>query len=180
MYTSAKLKTENIVGYLLYMWQVEDIIRANSLDVDKIAENYVARFELNDEQRKDMLDWYSDLVEMMRGENVVESGHLQINKNIIILLADLHNELLKSSKHPFYSSAYYKVLPFIVEIRNKSNGTNKSEIENCFDAIYGLTTLRMKQVEVSAETLSAVGEVTRFLGMLADYYKKDRAGELEF
>jgi hypothetical protein len=180
MFASAKLKSENIVGYLLYMWQVEDIIRANSLDVDKITESYVERFQLNDEQRVAMVEWYSFLVEMMRGEGVVESGHLQINKNMIILLTDLHNELLKSSKYPFYSAAYYKVLPFIVEIRNKSNGKDKSEIENCFDAIYGLTTMRMKKVEISAETLSAVGEITRFLGMLADYYKKDIAGELVF
>jgi hypothetical protein len=180
MYTSAKLKTENIVGYLLYMWQVEDIIRANSLDVDKIDELYISRFGLSDEQRHVMRQWYSDLAEMMRSEDVAKSGHLQINKNIIILLTDLHTELLKSSKHPFYSAAYYKVLPFIVEIRNKSNGKDKSEIENCFDAIYGLTTMRMKKVEISAETLSAVGEITRFLGMLADYYKKDIAGELVF
>jgi hypothetical protein len=162
------------------MWQVEDIIRANSLDVDKIDELYISRFGLSDEQRHVMRQWYSDLAEMMRSEDVAKSGHLQINKNIIILLTDLHTELLKSSKHPFYSAAYYKVLPFIVEIRNKSNGKDKSEIENCFDAIYGLTTMRMKKVEISAETLSAVGEITRFLGMLADYYKKDIAGELVF
>jgi hypothetical protein len=90
MYTSAKLKTENIVGYLLYMWQVEDIIRANSLDVDKIDELYISRFGLSDEQRHVMRQWYSDLAEMMRSEDVAKSGHLQINKNIIILLTDLH------------------------------------------------------------------------------------------
>ena len=180
MYTSAKLKTENIVGYLLYMWQVEDIIRANSLDVDKIDELYISRFGLSDEQRHVMRQWYSDLAEMMRSEDVAKSGHLQINKNIIILLTDLHTELLKSSKHPFYSAAYYKVLPFIVEIRNKSNGTDKSEIENCFDAIYGFTTLRMQQKEVSSETVNAVREITKFLGLLADYYKKDKNAELYF
>jgi hypothetical protein len=117
---------------------------------------------------------------MMRSEDVNKSGHLQINKNIIILLTDLHTELLKSSKHPFYSAAYYKVLPFIVEIRNKSNGTDKPEIENCFDAIYGFTTLRMQQKEVSSETVNAVGEITKFLGLLADYYKKDKNADLEF
>lgn len=180
MYTSAKLKTENIVGYLLYMWQVEDIIRANSLDVDKIDELYISRFGLADEQRHAMRQWYSDLVEMMRSEDVIKSGHLQINKNIIIILTDLHTELLKSSKHPFYSAAYYKVLPFIVEIRNKSNGTDKPEIENCFDTIYGFTTLRMQQKEVSSETVNAVREITKFLGLLADYYKKDKNAELEF
>ena len=94
MYTSAKLKTENIVGYLLYMWQVEDIIRANSLDVDKIDETYISRFVLADDQRHAMRQWYSDLAEMMRSEDVVKSGHLQINKNIVKLSFIIHNLII--------------------------------------------------------------------------------------
>ena len=179
MYISAKLKTENIVAYLLYMWQVEDVIRANSLDLDQIEKSYISRFELSETDHKSMHQWYSDLIDMMRDEGIVQSGHLQINKNIIILLTDLHSELLKSSKHPFYSAAYYKVLPYIVEIRNKGNATDKPEIENCFDAIYGLTTLRLKQMEISSETQIAIGEITKFLGILADYYNKDKNGMLE-
>ena len=104
---------------------------------------------------------------------------LQINRNIIILLTDLHNELLKSSKHPFYSAAYYKVLPFIVELRNKGKNQDKPEIENCFDAMYGLMTLRMQNREISKETQNAVADIAKFLEMLSGYYKKDKAGELE-
>ena len=36
MYISKELRKKNIAEYLLYMWQVEDIIRANGLDADKI------------------------------------------------------------------------------------------------------------------------------------------------
>ena len=54
MYTSIKLKEESLVAYLLYMWQVEDIIRANGLDADKIDENYVSRFNLDLQQRADV------------------------------------------------------------------------------------------------------------------------------
>lgn len=179
MYTSAKLKNDNLVGYLLYMWQVEDVIRANDMDLDKIGKSYVSRFGYDDDQRANVLQWFADLVDMMRSEGVAQSGHLQINRNVVILLGDLHSELLKSSKHPFYSAAYYKVLPFIVELRNKSNGTDKPEIENCFDALYGFTTLRMQQKEVSAATKTAIGEIASFLALLADYHKKDKAGELE-
>ena len=178
MYTSIKLKEESLVAYLLYMWQVEDIIRANGLDADEIDENYVSRFNLDLQQRAEVKQWYSDLAEMMRSENVAEKGHLQINRNIIILLTDLHNELLKSSKHPFYSAAYYKVLPFIVELRNKGNNQDKPEIENCFDAMYGLMTLRMQNREISKETQNAVADIAKFLEMLSGYYKKDKAGEL--
>ena len=60
-------------------------------------------------------------MEMMRSEGVAQSGHLQINKNIVIMLTDLHLRLLDTPKVPFYSAAYYKALTFIVEFRNKSN-----------------------------------------------------------
>lgn len=36
MFTATQRKKENIAEYLLYMWQIEDLIRANDLDMDKI------------------------------------------------------------------------------------------------------------------------------------------------
>ena len=57
---------------------------------------------------------------MMGEEGVREKGHLQINKNVIINLTELHNALSSSPKFPFYSAAYFKALPFIVELRNKN------------------------------------------------------------
>ncbi len=177
MYIAQRLKGENVAEYLLYMWQVEDLIRANALDVDKIDSVYIARFGLTEEKRAEMRQWYSDLIEMMRSEGVAEKGHLQINRNIIILLTDLHSELLKSPKHPFYSAAYYKALPFIVELRNKSNGTDKPELENCFDALYGLMMLRLQKKEVSAETQRAMDDIAKLVALLSDYYKKEKNGE---
>lgn len=36
MYISQQLKQQNIAEYLLYMWQVEDLIRANGFDIERI------------------------------------------------------------------------------------------------------------------------------------------------
>ena len=96
------------------MWQVEDMIRANGMDMERIRETLVTPARLDTEREKELSDWYENLVEMMRLEGVSEKGHLQINKNIVTLLTDLHLQLLKSTKYPFYSAAYYKALPFIV------------------------------------------------------------------
>ena len=38
---------------------------------------------------------YMALIEMMRHEGIMEKGHLQINKNIITWLTDLHLQLLR-------------------------------------------------------------------------------------
>ena len=92
---------------------------------------------------------------------------------------DLHNQLLQSTKFPFYTSEYYKVLPFIVELRNKS-GKEKSEVETCMNLLYGTMMLRLQKKEISQETTNAVKEVTTFIGMLSDYYLKDKTEGLEF
>lgn len=181
MYIANKLKENSISEYLLYMWQVEDTIRAFSLDIDKIATTYIPQFSLDTEHSEELRGWYESLIQMMREENVQQQGHLQINKNILILLTDLHMQLLKSSKHPFYSAAYYKALPFIVELRGKSpQAQEKNEIENCFDALYGIMLLRMQKKEISTETATAISNIAKFIGLLSDYYKKDKTGEVEF
>lgn len=179
MYVAKQLKNNNIAEYLLYMWQIEDIIRANKLDIDELEKNYLSKFNLDSEKSAELKQWYSDLIEMMRSEGVTEKGHLQINKNIVILLTDLHNELLKSPKHPFYSAAYYKTLPFIVELRNRGESKDKPEIENCFDAMYGLMMLRLQGKSVSKDTQIAMDHIAKLLAMLSEYYKKEKAGEVE-
>lgn len=180
MFISQKLQKENIAEYLLYMWQVEDLIRANGLDIDKLQESYLNRFKLEGKESDAQREWYENLIEMMRSEGVQEKGHLQINKSVITMLNDLHNELLKSPKHPYYSAAYYKALPYIVELRNRSNTRDECEIENCFDAMYGLMMLRLQGKPVSEDTKKAMEDISRFLAMLAEYYKKDKKGEVEF
>ena len=94
-------------------------------------------------------------------------------------LVELHRQLLSSPKFPFYSAEYFKVLPFIVELRNRGD-KNLDEIETCFDALYGVMLLRLRKQEISADTLHAVKEITTFLGMLSDYYKKDKTEGIDF
>ncbi len=178
MYISKKLREESISEYLLYMWQVEDLIRANACDIDRIEQTVVASYNLPEAQHAELTEWYANLVEMMRLEGVEKNGHLQINKNVIIQLADLHIRLMHSKKFPFYQAAYYKALPFIVELRAKG-GQDKSELENCFDALYGVWMLRLQRKEVGKETAAAVADIVKFVGMLSDYYAKERAGELD-
>ena len=178
MIISKKLKEQSISEYLLYMWQVEDLIRANNCDIDKVEQTVVAPYNLPDDQRAEMVEWYANLVEMMHLEGVEQSGHLQINKNVIITLTDLHYRLMHSQKFPFYQAAYYKALPFIVELRAKG-GQNKTELDNCFEALYGVWMLRLQRKEVSQDTAGAVADIVKFVGMLSDYYNKERAGELD-
>ncbi|MCH5240247.1 MAG: DUF4924 family protein [Muribaculaceae bacterium] len=180
MITASVKKRENIAEYLLYMWQIEDLIRANSLDIDKIKVSIIDQYkDLTDTQRKEMTEWYESLIDMMRREGVAEKGHLQINKNVIIQLEDLHRRLLKEDKYASYSAQFYHTLPIIVELRAKSGEEKAGEIETCFNALYGILLLRLQGKEITEETKAATAQISKFLAILAMYYKKDYNNELE-
>lgn len=179
MYISQELRKRNIAEYLLYMWQVEDIIRAYGCSLARIRREYIDRFDYTDEQKEEMADWYGNLVRMMNSEGCRENGHLQINKIVIQQLSELSAELLASSNFPFYNSEYYKVLPFIVELRKRGADKEENEIETCFNALYGVMMLRLQNKPVSPDTEYAIKEITTFIGMLNDYYMKDKQGELK-
>lgn len=179
MLIAKKKKTENIAEYLLYMWQVEDILRANKLDIDAVQENIIEKFEQPAEVKQEIRDWYEGLIEMIKLEGITEKGHLQINKNIIIDLTDLHLRLLKSPKEPEYIASYYKTLPFIVELRSKSEDKSIPELETCFAALYGFLLLKLQQKEVSGETQAAISQISSFLRMLSNRYHLEKEGKLE-
>lgn len=157
MIIASQKRKENIAEYLLYMWQIEDIIRANGLDLDKIKANVIDRHtELTDEQRRQMEEWYESLIDMMRREGVEKSGHLQLNKNVIVQLVQLHDALLKDPRFGEYTKRFYASLPFIVELRSKAGDDPKGEIETCFNALYGMLMLRLRGAEVTPDTQAAV------------------------
>ncbi|MBO4642646.1 MAG: DUF4924 family protein [Bacteroidaceae bacterium] len=172
MYVAQKLREKNITGYVIYMYQVEDVIRAYSLDLDRIKEEYLPRFQYTPEQKEKVAEWYGNLISMMREENVQEKGHVQVLRNTMILLSDRHAELLHDPKQPFYSAAYYKALPYIVELRAHGSNREKDEIENCLDAVYGVTLLKMEGKPVSDDTLQAMQPITHLLELLSQLYRE--------
>ncbi len=165
MFIAKELKEKNVCEYLLYMWQVEDTIRAYGFDLERIKSEYVSRFQYPDDQRIEEEKWFGYLIDMMREEGVVEKGHLQMNKGTLMLLTDKHNELLADSKQTEYNAAYYRALPFIVELRAHGD-KEKPELETCLEALYGVMMLRLQKKEVSEGTQRAIKHISELLAML--------------
>ena len=179
MIIARQKRKENIAEYLLYMWQMEDLIRAYGCSLTRIRREYIDRFDYTDQQKDEEEDWFGDLIRMMNQEGKREKGHLAINEVLLQDLGDLHVRLLQSTRFPFYSAEYYRVLPFIVELRQKGD-KEIGEVETCLNALYGVMLLRMRQKPISPETAHAIKAITTFLGMLSDYYIKDRTEGLEW
>lgn len=179
MFTASQKKKENVAEYLLYMWQIEDLIRAHGMDLDKIDANIISKHTgLTDEQLRQMRDWYESLIDMMHREGVEKSGHLQLNKNTLGDLESLSRKLLADPKYANYAAEFYRTLPYIVELRTKQGEQKAPEIETCFMALYGVLMLRLQGKEISAPTLEAATQISKLLALLASYYKKDYNNEL--
>ena len=180
MFIAQELRKKNIAEYLLYMWQVEDTIRAFDCSLARIRREYIDRFDYNEEQKEEEADWFGNLIRMMNTEGCRQQGHLQINKVTLQMMTELHQQLLSSYKFPFYNAEYYKVLPFIVELRNRGANKEEGEVETCLNLLYGVMILRLQKKEITPNTQHALKEVSTFVGMLSDYYKKDKEEPLEF
>ncbi|MCC8071512.1 MAG: DUF4924 family protein [Bacteroidales bacterium] len=178
MYIASQKRKDNIAEYLLYMWQIEDIIRANHLNIDEIKRNVIDRFDLTDAQRREMTEWYESLIDMMRREGVTEHGHLQMNKNVLLQLVALHQALLKDPRFASYTAEFYRTLPFIVELRSKAGDAKVGEIETCFNALYGMLMLRLQGKEITPETQNAIKQISRFIALLAQDFKLDEEDRL--
>ncbi|MDR1585411.1 MAG: DUF4924 family protein, partial [Prevotellaceae bacterium] len=114
MFIAQELKKKNSCEYLLYMWQIEDLLRAFGLDMNKIEEHIIKPYNLPADQSKTLYEWYESLIDMMRMENIQQKGHLQLNRNTMSELAELHNDLLRTGKSAEYSAKFYRLLPAIV------------------------------------------------------------------
>lgn len=179
MIIASQKRKENIAEYILYMWQIEDMIRANGFDIERISANIIDRYPgLTDQQRTEMREWYESLIDMMRREDVMEKGHLQMNRNVLADLVALHQALLADPRFPEYTALFYKTLPYIVELRSKSGDAPAGEIETCFNALYGMLMLRLQKKEITKETADAVAAISTFIAALAKNFHLDEADKL--
>ena len=179
MHTASQLKKNNICEYLLYMWQVEDLIRSLGFDMERIVRVLVdSRSYSSETERKQVVEWYESIIDMMHSEHVAEKGHIQLNKNVLIDLEDVHLRILKSGLVPEYNAKFFHVLPLINQFRQKSD-PGLSDIELCFNFQYGYMLLKMKKAEISEQTEQTQKEVSRFMQVLSKAYKMHNAGELD-
>lgn len=171
MFIAQQKKKENIAEYLLYMWQMEDILRGYKLNIDKVQQALIDPANSSVEEKEEARLWYKQLINSMKSEGVENEGHLEINNIMLSELSELNLQLLKNANEKEYIEIYYKTLPFIVELRGKSNIKDASEIETCFTALYGYLLLKLQKKEVSSDTSLAISQISSLLRILSKKYK---------
>ena len=77
MYIAQAKRKENIAEYILYLWQLEDLLRALRFSPEAIWSQLVAPQIPGDEERQNnLLMWYMDVGSLLREEGKEKTGHL--------------------------------------------------------------------------------------------------------
>ncbi len=179
MLVAQQKRKENIAEYILYLYQIEDLIRAFRLDIELIEKQLVSNYQVDDKTKHEILDWYKNLLVMMEKEGIVKTGHLQFLTNLIHDLNEFHVKLLSSETDQIYVQTFQAVAGLITELKQKNKQAN-NDVQICLDAIYGYLLLKIQKKEITEETVEAVKRLSSWLGALSKLFKRYEAGDLEF
>jgi hypothetical protein len=166
-------RQENIAEYILYMWQIEDIIRACNFDINLIEQRIISQYSGSARTMNNVKEWYVDLILMMHEEHIKTSGHLRMVMDYIEELQKLHYNLIHIIKNQKYLEQYYIAIPNIRDFEKRLNGKTSGEIETCLSGVYALLLLRLQKKEVSKETLDAMHTFSNLLALLSAIFKKN-------
>jgi hypothetical protein len=171
MLIAQQKKENNIAEYILYMWQLEDIIRANKLDIELVTGLLVEPLTVSEETKKEIADWYKILIDKMKKQGIVSKGHLNELDELIFELQYLHNTLLNVIKDKKYERIYLSAKLNIDAFKTKLNTTTQNEVDVCLNGLYGLLLLRLKKKPVSNDTTEAMNSFSQMIAYLSSKYK---------
>ena len=178
MIVATEKRKNNIAEYILYLWQIEDTIRALKFDMEQIDQLLVQQYDVDDAKKKEVYDWYANLVVGMQKEQKQTSGHLQFLVNLVNDLNDFHLALIQRNTDANYTAMYNEIKPDIELVRKKSN-LDHNDVQVSLNTLYIILMLKMKQQEVTEGTQTAVFKFGNFMGHLAKLYKDYENGDLE-
>lgn len=149
-----KSKRENIAEYILYLWQLEDYLRA---------------FPEKAQESTELME----ILDMMHQEGIFGGGHLQLAKNALSEMEDLHDELLDTEAP--YRAVILHIEPALNILKSKTDRPTMSDVEACLTLLYQVMMLRLQKQEISEETNVVVKDATQLLRFLSKTYYDNQA-----
>lgn len=180
MIIARKKRKTNLAEYILYMWQVEDLIRGFGFNIEKIDADYISQFKVDEKQHVEIKAWYNNLLLMMEKEQIQKSGHLQMVKNLVNDLNEFHLKLIETAKDPIYSGLFLQTQPLITEFRTKLKQSEANDTEVCLNGLYSLMMLRLQKKEIHQSTTLSFQQFGKLLGHLSARFLQFEKGVFEF
>lgn len=173
-------RKENIAEYILYLWQIEDLLRALQFSPEAIYSTLVKPRKLDTAQEQILLAWYMDIANLLAQEKKEESGHLDHTLHLIDDLHDLHLRLMKQQEiGEAYRQRYALLSEHLPTLRSRlGKESDMNDTELCFRALYAAMLYRIKGQgeKVIADTIEIVSPA---IATLTDYFHKVERGEID-
>ena len=149
-------RRENIAEYILYLWQLEDLLRALQFSPEAIFSTLIApRKDIAEEQKHVYLLWYMDIANL------------------------LHQELMKLSVGEHYRQTYAKLEPELPRLRAVVGNPGMNDTELCFRALYAAMLYRIKGEGDKQAVTDTLEYISPVIANLADMYGKVERGEID-
>lgn len=169
-------RRENIAEYILYLWQIEDLLRALQFSPEAIYSQLIAPRNVEESQRHVFLLWYMDIASLLNQEGKEQTGHLEHTLHLIGDLNDLHLQLLRLPIGAHYREVFARLEPELPGLRAVL-GRDMSDIELCFRALYAAMLYRIKGDGEKSAVNDTIEYVSPVIAELAGMYGRVERGE---
>jgi len=176
MIIAEQKRKENIAEYLIYMYQVEDLIRANGFDPAKIDQVIISQFDAPYDVKREMLEWYKVLIDRLKSEGKEKQGHMNFLRKIAAEMNELNVQLLHKPLNNEFKDAYDKAKPNTDALRMRAGHSGENDVQLALDGLYGLLILKLQQKEISEETQKAFRSISEWIALLSSEYMKNESG----
>lgn len=173
-------RRENIAEYILYLWQLEDMIRALQFSPEAIFDQLVKPRGVAQQQENELLVWYMGIADLLRQEAKTEAGHLDHTLHLVADLQRLHEQLLVLPAGERYRPLYARLQPELPRLRQIMGKEEMTDIELAFRALYAVVLYRMRGGDAVEKMASDVIElVSPVVAELARVYRLVETGEID-
>ncbi|MEG1672514.1 MAG: DUF4924 family protein [Alistipes sp.] len=173
-------RRENIAEYILYLWQLEDVLRALQFSPEAIYSTLIEpRKDIPEAQKHTFLLWYMDLATLLHEEGKEEKGHLEHTLHLIADLHDLHLRLMQLPIGEHYRQTFARLEPELPHLQQVLGNPGMSDTELCFRALYATMLYRIKGEGGKSAINDTLEFISPVVAELAAIYRKVETGEID-
>lgn len=180
MKIASQKRKENVAEYILFMWQLTDLLRSLNLDEDRIRVALVDPLNLSADDAEKEMQWYRDYCAIIREEKKEHGGFSSITLFLISELHDFHLRLLREPDQETYRMLVFNATPAIVSFKEKVPQHLDNDLEYCFYALYSKLLMGLQKKEISTETADSFDAIAKMVAFLAKKFGEFERGEFSF
>ena len=177
MLVAQKKQQENIAEYVLYLFQIEDIVRSLNFDIERIMDAVVKPNLPDSSFEAQYREWYTDIIKEMKRSGLEKKGHLDRVMEVMKELLFLHNTLFAIQGESKYKQLCSNSSSFVAEFREKASMKNQHDVEVLIHAMHMKLQFRLRKKEITQETDEALDAMRIQLAFLVREYHKMKSGD---